>query len=137
MALSQLSFRGDLDASVGNLSFGNRRKMVLAEALAEDIRLVLIDEATAGLDQNGVRGLNGLIENRRDAGACIVVAEQDTIPAPWADTVLAIENESLKIDHRTPDTIEEVRLRGPKASITAITEFAAGMGVHEISEFDS
>lgn len=81
--LERLGFEGSLDADWRELSYGNRRKLALAEAFASGEALVVIDELLAGLDRQGRLGLGALITDHLAAGRAIVVAEQDDVWVGW------------------------------------------------------
>jgi ABC-type multidrug transport system ATPase subunit len=65
------------DEPVGAYSFGMRRRLALAEALAHEPRLALLDEPTAGLDPAGVQALSTELRRRSAAGSTSVVASND------------------------------------------------------------
>jgi len=56
---------GDLDATVGTMSGGERRRVALAAALVRDIDLLVLDEPTNHLDVEGVRWLADHLLARR------------------------------------------------------------------------
>ena len=66
--------RIDLDAAVGGLSGGERRRVALAAALVVDADLVILDEPTNHLDIDGVRFLADHLLARRSA---LVVVTHD------------------------------------------------------------
>jgi ATP-binding cassette subfamily F protein uup len=65
---------GDLDATVGTMSGGERRRVALAAALVRDIDLLVLDEPTNHLDVEGVRWLADHLLARRCA---LVVVTHD------------------------------------------------------------
>ena len=75
-ALNVMSFRGNWNGRCSSLSFGNWRKVLLACALARETRLVVLDEATAGLDRAGVEGVRELLNEASAAGKSIAVVDQ-------------------------------------------------------------
>lgn len=76
--LERIGFRGDLNSFCRRLSFGNLRKLVLADALSSQERLIAIDDASAGLDDQGLTGLASLCEEISENGAAIVLSDQDS-----------------------------------------------------------
>lgn len=65
------------DQLVGSLSLGQRRRTCLAAALVGDVRLILLDEPTNGLDAAGVRMLVDVLCEHIRAGGMAVVATHD------------------------------------------------------------
>ncbi len=62
---------------VGSLSLGERRRACIAAALVGDPALLVLDEPTNGLDEEGIVMLVEVLTARRDAGAAILVATHD------------------------------------------------------------
>lgn len=62
------------DVALGVLSKGNRQKVALAQALAPPAGLVLLDEPASGLDVAGRAVLREVLEERRAAGATVLLA---------------------------------------------------------------
>jgi len=76
------------DEPVAAYSFGMRRRLALAQALAHDPALVLLDEPTAGLDPAGVQALVDALRRRGARGQAGVVASNDpNFTAAAADRV--------------------------------------------------
>ena len=75
-ALDILGFRGETDRSFRRLSYGNLRKVLLADALTSDAALVVLDEAREGLDDAGLDGLAELVRVWCADGGAVVVADQ-------------------------------------------------------------
>ena len=63
-----------LDASIDNLSGGERRRVALAAALVQDLDLLVLDEPTNHLDVEGVQWLAAHLVSRRSA---LVVVTHD------------------------------------------------------------
>ena len=76
-ALGRFGLEAVADEPVGAYSFGMRRRLGLAQALAHQPRLALLDEPSAGLDPDGVERLAGELSRRRDGGAATVLASND------------------------------------------------------------
>ncbi len=69
------------DQPVGDLSGGNAQKVVLARALADDPRAVVVINPTAGVDVKAKQSLLGAVEDAvaRGAGAVLVSDELDDL----------------------------------------------------------
>ncbi|KIH96938.1 cobalt ABC transporter [Streptomonospora alba] len=73
------------------LSYGQRKRVVLAGALAMRPSVLVLDEPTAGLDPEGVESLVETLEGLRAAGTTLVVSTHDVdLAYRWADTVLLL-----------------------------------------------
>lgn len=130
-ALELLEFRGDLSDSCDALSFGNLRKLVLAEAFSSGEPLITIDEAGMGLDDPGIRGLQALIREVADAGACVVVSGQDSQFMPESDVLLVLRNQRL-----APVSLGqldgELHLAGEVGKLEQVRVVARRLGVVEM-----
>ncbi|MFG2866336.1 ABC transporter ATP-binding protein [Streptomyces sp. NPDC048338] len=60
-----------------NLPYGEQRKLEIARALASDPGLLLLDEPTAGMNQNETRTTEELVFAIRDKGIAVLVIEHD------------------------------------------------------------
>ncbi|WP_327378542.1 ABC transporter ATP-binding protein [Streptomyces sp. NBC_01216] len=60
-----------------NLPYGEQRKLEIARALASDPGLLLLDEPTAGMNQNETRTTEELVFAIRDQGIAVLVIEHD------------------------------------------------------------
>jgi branched-chain amino acid transport system ATP-binding protein len=64
-------------AAAGELSYGDRRRVEIARALATEPRLLLLDEPAAGMNHIEKRRLCDLISLIRDEGTTILLIEHD------------------------------------------------------------
>ena len=90
--LEILGFQGDLDAGCHRLSFGNLRKLILADALSSQEQFIAIDDASAGLDDQGLAGLASLCEEIVANGAAVVLADQDSAELDPSHHVMRISD---------------------------------------------
>jgi biotin transport system ATP-binding protein len=80
---------GLMDRPVQTLSFGQRRKLCLASALAADPGLLLVDEPLAGLDYPACLAMRAVLARNRAAGLTqIVVAHDLDLLADLADSLI-------------------------------------------------
>jgi len=70
-----------LDAAVATLSGGNQQKVVVAREFRHDLKVLVIDQPTRGLDVGSVEFIHKQIIARRDAGVAVLLvsAELDEV----------------------------------------------------------
>ena len=79
-AMRQLDFVGLAhlaELSAGSLTFGQRRMVELARALATEPALALLDEPASGLNNKETADLGALILRMRDSGVTVLLVEHD------------------------------------------------------------
>lgn len=79
-ALSFMKVTHLKDVPVRRLSAGQKRRVSLARALMRNVRLWLLDEPLAGLDDDGVQLLNDALHAHAEQGGIAVVASQIDVP---------------------------------------------------------
>jgi ABC-2 type transport system ATP-binding protein len=109
---AQLGIATDLDRKVRELSGGNRRKVELVRALLHQPSVLLMDEATVGLDPKSRQDLLRAIHaNVRERGVCVLWATHQVEEAGGADRVLVLHRGALLADG-TPAEVTQA-LGGP------------------------
>lgn len=77
-ALAAMGMAPNAHRRVAELSLGQRRRALVARALAREPKLLVLDEPTANLDPETAEQLAADLERtRREAGTCIVHASHD------------------------------------------------------------
>jgi iron complex transport system ATP-binding protein len=108
---------------LGTLSGGERQRAVVARALAQEARIVLLDEPTASLDiGHQQQALDLLDALRRESGLTLVAAMHDlTMAAQYADRMVLLDGGRVAIDGAPRDVLtEETIARHYGASIDVV-----------------
>lgn len=95
-ALNEAGLARSADRRVGDFSLGMRRRLSIAAALLPDPEVLVLDEPTNGLDDDGVTWFLDILRARRDRGHSALVAthQRETISAV-ADLVVEITDGRL------------------------------------------
>jgi cobalamin transport system ATP-binding protein len=123
LALTRLDLLDYSERRLGTLSGGEKQRAVVARALAQDARIVLLDEPTAALDighqQQALELLDGL---RAESGLTLVAAMHDlTLAAQYADRMLLLDRGRVAADGLPADVVtEEAIARHYGASIRVV-----------------
>lgn len=109
---AQLGIGADLMQPVRELSGGNRRKVELVRALLHRPQVLLMDEATVGLDPQSRHDLlTALHADVRERGTCVLWATHRIEEAAQAHRVLVLHKGALLADGTPQDVTEQ--LNGP------------------------
>ncbi|OUL98574.1 ABC transporter ATP-binding protein [Variovorax sp. JS1663] len=102
--MARFGLLADMRRSVRELSGGNRRKVELVRALLHRPQLLLMDEATAGLDPKSRRDLiDGLRDEVRERHVTVLWATHLVSEAEQADRVLVLHRGQLLADGSPAD----------------------------------
>ena len=109
------------------LSYGQRKRVALAGALAMHPRVLLLDEPSAGLDPQATRKLAHTLDQLRDQDTAVVVATHD-IDFAWnfADRAAVLADGKLRVGSKeeilaNQSLVEEARLTLPWAPVVSKT----------------
>lgn len=75
---------------LAEMSGGQRQRVFVAQGLAQNADVLLLDEPVAGLDIVSIRRIRQIVDEERDAGHAIVVATHDLDEAARADHVVLV-----------------------------------------------
>ena len=91
-ALAALDLAGFADRSYHTLSGGEQQRVQIARALAQQPRLLLLDEPTSHLDLYGQLAMLDLLRRRARAGATVLVALHDlNLAASFCDRLVVLQ----------------------------------------------
>ncbi|GAA2804476.1 zinc ABC transporter ATP-binding protein AztA [Saccharopolyspora taberi] len=98
---------------LGSLSGGQRQRALLAQGLAQESELLLLDEPGAGLDAEARRLITEALENTKALGTTVVQVTHDFAEAMRADHCLVLHDGQLTAagapgDVLTPQVLEKV-----------------------------
>jgi len=113
-ALTYLEFvglAGKGDVHARNLSTGERKRLELARAMATRPRLLMLDEATGGVDQRTIPGLVALIGRLRERGLTVVVIEHNMrVIMALADRIVALHLGQVIAEGPPAEVVRDRRL---------------------------
>jgi putative ABC transport system ATP-binding protein len=79
-----------------DLSLGQKQRISIARAIANDPRLILADEPTASLDKDSAQIAINILRQRADSLQCaVIVVTHDNKILDFADRIIHLENGSI------------------------------------------
>jgi branched-chain amino acid transport system permease protein len=106
-ALAFVGLEHDESTPAVLLPLGQRRILEVARCIAAEPAVVLLDEPAAGLDNDSLVLLGGVLRKLRDEGATVVLIEHNvTFVMDIADTVYVMELGSV-IAHGAPEEVRQ------------------------------
>ena len=76
-ALEEVGLAHRADDRFGVLSGGQRQRVLLARAVAQDARLLLLDEPFTGVDATTTESVLGVLHRLREDGVAVVMSTHD------------------------------------------------------------
>jgi ABC-type Mn2+/Zn2+ transport system ATPase subunit len=89
-AIESLELTDLVHRHLGELSGGQRQRALVAQALAQEADVLLLDEPVTGLDLASVERIRSVIDDERAAGRTVVVATHDLTDAQHADHLVLL-----------------------------------------------
>ncbi len=84
------------DRQIGELSGGQKKRVFLARALAQEARVILLDEPFTGVDVNTEDAIIALLRELRDSGAIVLVSTHNLGSVPeFCDHVVLVNRTVL------------------------------------------
>ena len=94
-ALARVGLGARAGERFGALSGGQRQRVLVARALVQDARLLLLDEPFAGVDRTSEEAIMGILDELRDEGRVLLIATHDIEQARRWDRVLCLNGRQI------------------------------------------
>lgn len=96
VALERVGMSEFRERQIGELSGGQRKRVFLARALAQDSRVILLDEPFTGVDVKTEEAIVGLLQTLRDEGRVMLVSTHNLGSVPeFCDRTVLVKNTVL------------------------------------------
>jgi branched-chain amino acid transport system ATP-binding protein len=105
-ALRRLGIWQFRDELAKNLSYGDRRRLEIARALATVPKLLILDEPAGGLNEQESNDLMGIIRDIRDSGITVFLIEHDMRVVMGISDRVAVMEYGRKIAEGTPEEVQ-------------------------------
>lgn len=107
-AIAELGLEDVLDKSCSELSYGQRRLVAIARALAAEPSVLLLDEPAAGLDEEDRAELSRLIRRLvDDLGLAVLVVEHDvSLVVDVSDRVVVLDGGRVIAEHDPQEVLQ-------------------------------
>lgn len=107
-ALRRVGLADRAGTRFGELSGGQRQRVLIARALAQDARVLLLDEPLSGVDRRSGERILAVLSELREEGRAMLVSTHDIHQARAFDAVLCLNGEQVGFvppDGLTPDLL--------------------------------
>ena len=108
-ALERAGLAADADRTAGSLSYGKRKYLEIARALASDPRLLILDEPAAGLNETETAALAIFIRALHGDGMTVLLVEHDIELVMSTCTRVAVLAAGRKIAEGPPQAVRADR----------------------------
>lgn len=103
-ALARVGLAGQGGQIAGDLSYGHQRLLEIAMGLAQDPRLLILDEPTQGLAQAEVADFKALVDGLRGRTTVLLIEHNMDVVMDLADTITVLTQGAV-LAEGTPDAI--------------------------------
>jgi ABC-type Mn2+/Zn2+ transport system ATPase subunit len=94
-ALERVGLGAEAGVRFGELSGGQRQRALLARALVQDARVLLLDEPLSGVDPASAALIGGVFDELRAGGRALLVSSHDVESARGFDLVLCLHQRQV------------------------------------------
>ncbi len=120
-ALSRLGILELKERQIGELSGGQKKRVFLARALAQEAQIILLDEPFTGVDVKTEAAIVALLRELRDAGHLILVSTHNLGSVPdYCDEVVLINRTCWRAGPPTPSIRRKIS-NAPSAACCGIS----------------
>lgn len=129
-ALAVLAITDLAERPIHELSYGQRKRVAIAGALAMEPCVILLDEPTAGLDPHGVDELVAALENLLANRTTVAISTHDVDFALWwADSAAVLVDGQVRIGSPSELLADEDLLTAARLRRPLLLQVAAELGV--------
>jgi manganese/iron transport system ATP-binding protein/manganese/zinc/iron transport system ATP- binding protein len=120
-ALERVGLADRKDDLYGELSGGQRRRVLLARTIVQDAAIIALDEPLAGVDVASAEVIREALLGIRDEGRLVLVASHDVEHARQADRVLCVNGRVLACGEPGAALTDDVLMDTYAADLTVVT----------------
>jgi manganese/iron transport system ATP-binding protein/manganese/zinc/iron transport system ATP- binding protein len=127
-ALERVGLAGEAAVRFGELSGGQRRRVLLARALVQDAHVLLLDEPLAGVDPASAERIEAIFDDLRGEGRTVLVASHDVQSARRFDLVLCLNRRQVAFG-APRDTLDRASLEATYGAELVVIDGARAVTV--------
>lgn len=105
--LDRLEISDLADRPLGEVSGGQRQRALIAQGLAQQAPLLLLDEPLAAVDSHAASLIEDVINQQRNQGTTIILATHDLDQAHQTDQIIALEKGIIKPQRKATESIKK------------------------------
>ena len=124
-ALERVGLAEQAGAPFGALSGGQRQRVLIARALVQDARVLLLDEPLSGVDAVSAERIEALFAELRAEGRALLVATHDVALAHRYDDVLCLNHAQIAFGPPGPTLTPDVLQRTYGGELVMVGDRAA------------
>lgn len=122
--LERVGMASRSDRRMGQLSGGEQQRVLFAQALLDDPSLLVLDEPTTGMDEQGVRYLEGLIHEVVAEGKTVLAVHHDVTAVRRLDAQVHVVNRQIVASGHHSEVLSPERIESLFKHYTAKVEAA-------------
>ncbi|MGH2907295.1 MAG: metal ABC transporter ATP-binding protein [Solirubrobacterales bacterium] len=120
-ALERVGLAARARDTYGELSGGQRRRVLLARTIVQDADVIALDEPLAGVDPASAEAIHATLAALRDEGRLVLVASHDVEHARAADNVLCLNGSLIASGIPGGCLTDDVLMQTYAADLTVVT----------------